>query len=131
LVLILINERRFTEVCPATDPTLLGLNIVLETGIKETLPWPNCSTYPKNVDCVAGLGFVAPLTTGTLYNPSNTPAAGTQTPFDEPGTATAPPSGSVFTWYTYQSSYRMLLLRWRRRRVLLQLNQLLRRRGVE
>jgi hypothetical protein len=57
------------------------------------------------VDCIADLGFVAPLTTGTVYNPSNTPAAGTQTLFDEPGTVTAPPSGSVFTWYAYQSSY--------------------------
>jgi hypothetical protein len=54
---------------------------------------------------VADLGFVAPLTTGTVFNPMNTPAAGTQTLFDEPGTVMNPPSGSVFTWFAYESSY--------------------------
>jgi hypothetical protein len=48
---------------------------------------------------------VAPLTTGTVFGPTNTPAAGTQTLFDEPGAATSPPSGNVFTWFAYQSSY--------------------------
>ena len=40
-----------------------------------------------------------------MCNPTNTPAAGTQTLFDEPGTVTSPPSGSVFTWFAYESSY--------------------------
>lgn len=69
------------------------------------MPWPSCGQYIQNIVCVADLGFVAPLTTGTVFNPTNTPAAGTQTLFDEPGTVTSPPSGSVFTWFAYQSSY--------------------------
>lgn len=45
------------------------------------------------------------MTTGTVFNPTNALAAGTQTLFDEPGTVTSPPSGSVFTWFAYESSY--------------------------
>ncbi len=51
------------------------------------------------------MGFVAPLTTGTVYIPTNMAVAGTQTLFDEPRTVTSPPGGSVFTWIAYQSSY--------------------------
>jgi len=102
-----LRGARFFDICPATNPTLLGLNVVLSLGTKYQydLPWPSCGPYLQNVDCVADLGFVAPLTTGTVFNPTNTPAAGTQTLFDEPGTVTSPPSGSVFTWFAYESSY--------------------------
>ncbi len=43
--------------------------------------------------------------TGSLYNPANTPAPGTQTLFDKPGQMSTPASGSVFTWYAYNSAY--------------------------
>jgi hypothetical protein len=69
------------------------------------VPWPSCGAYLDGIDCVSGFGYVAPLTTGSIYGPSNTPVPGTQTLFDEPGEVTAPPSGSVFTWYGYESSY--------------------------
>jgi hypothetical protein len=90
-----LRGARFFDIFPATNPTLLGLNVVLSLGTK----------YLQNVDCVADLAFVAPLTTGTVFNPTNTPAAGTQTLFDEPGTVMNPPSGSVFTWVAYESAY--------------------------
>jgi hypothetical protein len=107
LIFAFLKGAGFFDICPATDPTLLGLNVVLSLGTKGQydLPWPSCGSYLQNVDCVADLGFVAPLTTGTVFNPTNTPAAGAQTLFDEPGTVTGPPSGSVFTWFAYQSSY--------------------------
>jgi hypothetical protein len=102
-----LRGARFFDIFPATNPTLLGLNVVLSLGTKYQydLPWPSCGPYLQNVDCVADLAFVAPLTTGTVFNPTNTPAAGTQTLFDEPGTVMNPPSGSVFTWVAYESAY--------------------------
>jgi hypothetical protein len=50
------------------------------------------------VDCVGSLGFTAPLSTGEVFNPTNTPAAGTETLSNIAGEMTTPASGAIFTW---------------------------------
>ncbi|PMD47251.1 hypothetical protein L207DRAFT_506248 [Hyaloscypha variabilis F] len=101
---IAVGASALFDICPATNPEDIGLSVILN-DFNQTVPWPSCGAYLDGIDCVSGFGYVAPLTTGSIYGPSNTPVPGTQTLFDEPGEVTAPPSGSVFTWYGYESSY--------------------------
>jgi hypothetical protein len=98
-------QGRLFDVCPNTIPTLIGLNVVLGWGTKANMPWPDCASYLQSVDCVSGLGYEAPLSTGEVYNPTNTPAPGTQSLFDISGEMTTPASGATFTWYGYGSGY--------------------------
>ena len=101
----LLIQDRFFDVCPSTDPTLIGLNVVIDFGIKASMPWTNCGSYLENIDCLGGLGYEAPLSTGEVYNPTNTPSAGTQTLSDISGQMTTPASGATFTWFGYASSH--------------------------
>ena len=101
---ILTSENKPSDICPNTNPTLIGLNYVLDLATEFNFQWSNRGQYLQNVDCVSDLGYVTPLTTGSLYNPANTPAPGTQTLFNEPGQMTTPASGAVFTWYAFQNS---------------------------
>lgn len=101
----LLMRSRFFDVCPNTNPTLIGLNVVLGFGSNAGMPWSNRISYLQNVDCVSSLGYEAPLSTGVVYNPTNTPAPGTQTLFDLAGEMTTPASGATFTWVAYASSY--------------------------
>jgi len=82
------------DICPDSDPTLLGVN-QLTNGSSI---WSSCGPSLNSVDCVADLGFEAPLGTGTLYNPTNLPTWGTKTISDLPGGITSPLSGATFTW---------------------------------
>jgi hypothetical protein len=107
--LFLLIRSRLFDVCPNTNPTLIGLNVILGFGTNGGMPWSNCGSYLENVDCVGGLGYVAPFSTGSVYNPTNTPVPGTQTLFDDPGEMSTPVSGSVFTWVAYQSAYQYVV----------------------
>lgn len=51
---LLIMNSLF-DVCPNTDPTLIGLNVILDVGTNGGMPWPNCASYLENVDCVGSL----------------------------------------------------------------------------
>ena len=62
------------------------------------------------MDCVNDLGYSAPLGTGTLYNPSNTPPPGTQTVYDIAGEMTTPASGPTFTWSAAVSEWTVVAL---------------------
>lgn len=90
-----LTRASLLDVCPATDPTDIGLQQALQFGPKAGMPWASCGAYLQGADCVGALSFSAP---GPLYGPGSTPAPGTQTLFDEAGEATAPASGATFTW---------------------------------
>jgi hypothetical protein len=93
-----IIETRFYDICPTTDPTLLGIK-GLTNGSSiwpSFLTSPNPLTDPESL--CPSLGFLPPLSTGALYNPTNLPAPGTQGVSNLPGEVTSPASGAVFTW---------------------------------
>jgi hypothetical protein len=97
--LLIIPFHSLFDICPATDPTLIGLTLLYQFGTAAGMPWPNCNAYLQPAQtCVNSLGFIAPSVTGTLFNPTNTPAAGTQTLSNIAGEMTTPASGAVFTW---------------------------------
>lgn len=60
--------------------------------------WSACGPSLIEFDCVKDLGFKAPASTGSLYNPTNTPVAGTKVLSNLAGEVTAPASGAIFTW---------------------------------
>ena len=101
------EKRRFLDICPNYNSTL-GINAILAAG-STYFPWPNCASYLQEVNC-GNLGYVAPLSTGVLFAPTNTPEMGTQTLFDEPGEVTAPPSGALFSWTGFANTWTVTAL---------------------
>lgn len=85
------------DICPNTDPKLIGLNLIL-SAVSILQPWPSCGPSFQQFNCVNDLRFEAPLSTGSVYNPTNTPASGTQTLSNLAGEVTSPASGSVFSY---------------------------------
>ena len=58
------------DICPDSDPTLLDFNQLTSSSSI----WSSCGPSLDSADCVADLGFEAPIGTGTLYNLTNLPA---------------------------------------------------------
>jgi len=85
------------DICPNTNPNLIGLTALLN-AVAPYYPWPNCVNSLNENNCVADLGFVAPLSTGSVYNPTDLPASGTQSLTNIAGEVTSPASGSVFSY---------------------------------
>jgi hypothetical protein len=85
------------DICPNTDPTLIGLNTLLN-AVAPYYPWSGCVDSLNQFNCVTNLHFEPPLSTGTVYNPTDLPASGTQTLSNIAGEATSPASGSVFSY---------------------------------
>lgn len=92
------------DICPNTDPKLIGLNKILD-ATAATIPWSSCGPSLQEFDCVNELGYEAPLSTGTVYNPTDLPASGTQTLSDIAGEVTSPASGAVFTYSAVGSEW--------------------------
>jgi hypothetical protein len=85
------------DICPNTNPNLIGLTALLN-AVAPYYPWPNCVDSLNENNCVADLGFTAPLSTGSVYNPTDLPASGTQPLTNIAGEVTSPASGSVFSY---------------------------------
>jgi hypothetical protein len=85
------------DICPNTDPAEIGLDTLLN-AVAPYYPWPECVGSLNQYNCVADLGFEAPLSTGAIYNPTNLPASGTQAVTNIAGEVTSPASGSIFSF---------------------------------
>jgi hypothetical protein len=86
------------DICPDTNPDILGASSLVTIVSAAGEPWPSCGPALQQFDCAVDLGFVAPLTTGTIYNPTNTPTPGTNTLSNIAGEVTSPASGSIFSY---------------------------------
>jgi hypothetical protein len=85
------------DICPNTDPTLIGLDTLLN-AVAPYYPWPGCVDSLNQYNCVADLDFEPPLSTGAVYNPTDLPASGTQALSNIAGEVTSPASGSIFSY---------------------------------
>jgi hypothetical protein len=85
------------DICPNTDPTLIGLTALLN-ALAPYYPWPKCVDSLNQFNCVTDLHFEPPLSTGAVYNPTDLPASGTRTLSNIAGEVTSPASGSVFSY---------------------------------
>lgn len=92
------------DICPNTDPKLIGLTKILDASA-ATIPWSSCGPSLQEFDCVNDLGYQAPLSTGSVYNPTDLPASGTQTLSNIAGEVTSPASGAVFTYSAVGSEW--------------------------
>lgn len=92
------------DICPDTDPKLIGLTKILD-ATSATLPWSSCGPSLDEFDCVNDLGYEAPLSTGSVYNPTDLPASGTQTLSNIAGEVTSPASGAVFSYSAIGSEW--------------------------
>jgi hypothetical protein len=85
------------DICPNTDPKLIGLDALLN-AVAPYYPWPGCVDSLNQFNCITDLGFIPPLSTGAVYNPTDLPASGTQTLSNIAGEVTSPASGSIFSY---------------------------------
>jgi hypothetical protein len=85
------------DICPNTDPTLIGLN-ALPNAVAPYYPWSGCVDSLNQFNCVTDLHSEPPLSTGAVYNPTDLPASGTQALTNIAGEVTSPASGSVFSY---------------------------------
>jgi len=85
------------DICPNTDPKLIGLNAVLN-AVAPYYPWPGCVDSLNQFNCVNDLGFVPPMSNVSVYNPDDLPASGTQSLTNIAGEVTSPASGSIFSY---------------------------------
>ena len=92
------------DICPNTDPILIGLNRILD-AVAPFEPWSSCGPSFQEFDCVTDLGYEAPLSTGSVYNPTDLPASGTQTLSNIAGEVTSPASGAVFSYSAVGSEW--------------------------
>lgn len=88
----------YANICPDTDPALIGLNTYTDQLVKG-LPngFNSCATTLKTYDCVRDFQYDAP-SSGKLYGPADLPAKGTKSLSNTPGEVTAPVSGATFSW---------------------------------
>lgn len=88
---------RFYNICPDTDPTLIGLSNVSQLESQLNTPFDSCGSYLDTYDCISDLKYSIDGVS-TYYKPTNLPKSGTATLSNAAGTVTAPVSGSVFTY---------------------------------
>lgn len=88
---------RFYNICPDTDPTLIGLSNVSQLESQVNTPFDSCGSYLNTYDCISDLSYSLDGVS-TYYKPTNLPKSGTATLSNAAGTVTAPASGSVFTY---------------------------------
>ncbi|RYP52815.1 hypothetical protein DL768_002064 [Monosporascus sp. mg162] len=94
----------FWEVCPSTDPSLLGADEIYQSLVVQDENWPQCTEYMEAFPCASTLGFTPPGgdDSGTFYEPGNFPPNGTATTSNIASSITSPVSGATYTW-TYNS----------------------------
>lgn len=94
---------RFFNICPDTQPTLIGISEVYTYIADLHQSWASCSPYMSAYDCTAELNFTN-VAGGTFYTPDNLPASGTATLSIVAGTVSAPPLGTLFSYTNYYDS---------------------------
>lgn len=92
-----VDTHSFFEICPSTDPKLLGLSNLGQLQAAANTQFANCGTYLNTYDCVKDLGFQLDGVS-SFMKPDDPLTTGTATLSDIPGSVTAPASGRVFTY---------------------------------
>lgn len=85
------------EICPETDPKLIGLNFISQYEKNVDVNYANCGQYMQTFNCVSDLGFQLDGVSSYLA-PQDPFQSGTATLSNGQGTVTAPASGAVFTY---------------------------------
>ncbi|KAK9444580.1 hypothetical protein VB005_01643 [Metarhizium brunneum] len=84
------------EICPDTKPDLVGLASVSKIQTQLDIDFCECQPMTK-INCASDLNFSL-AGVSTYFPPSSLPTSGTATLSNNPGSVTAPPSGSVFSY---------------------------------
>lgn len=85
------------EICPATDPKLIGSSNIQQIETTINTDFKSCGSYLDTYDCKNDLGFNIDGVKSFL-KPNDPLTTGTATLSDMPGTITAPASGKVFSY---------------------------------
>lgn len=85
------------EICPATDPKLIGMSNIQQIETTINTDFKSCGNYLETYDCKNDLGFNIDGVKSFL-KPNDPLTTGTATLSDVPGTITAPASGKVFSY---------------------------------
>lgn len=94
------SNFRTWDICPSTDPGILGGD-TLDEG------WTECGSDLEEFSC-QDLGFSSPAGNVTnFYTPGNFPPNGTQDGVFNTGVVSSPVSGSTYTW-TFQGDERVV-----------------------
>ncbi|KAI1799908.1 hypothetical protein F4811DRAFT_541855 [Daldinia bambusicola] len=94
----------FSEICPNTDPSLLGMNEIYNSLVASDEDWPMCAAYMEEYPCVSKLGYTPPGddNSAVFYEPGKFPSNGTATTSNIAGSITSPVSGATYSW-TYDN----------------------------
>ncbi|KAI0113350.1 hypothetical protein F4814DRAFT_449797 [Daldinia grandis] len=90
----------FSQICPNTDPSLLGMDEIYQSLVASDEDWPMCATYMDAYPCDGTLGYTPPggNDSAVFYEPGKFPPNGTATPSNVAGSITSPVSGATYTW---------------------------------
>lgn len=89
---------RIFDICPNTNPHLIGLDTVNTLFAAFDEPFDQCDSYLTEFDCVKSLGYSPIGTISSYIHPSATASAGTGSLTTTAGSITSPISGSTFVW---------------------------------
>lgn len=97
----------FYDICPDTDPSLIGLTTVMNyiSGLTNKQGFSYCDSTLSSFNCESDLGFSALGDNGEYYANSDLPASGTETLYNANGVLTSPPFGSATTISFSATSY--------------------------
>ncbi|KAF7558496.1 hypothetical protein G7046_g5667 [Stylonectria norvegica] len=89
----------FYDVCPDTDPSLLGID-VWYGGVIDKDQWSTCGDYIDEDTCSSQLNYTLPGGDkgNKFYSAGDLPANGTKTLSNIGGVITSPVSGAAYTW---------------------------------
>ncbi|RKL45776.1 hypothetical protein BFJ72_g3321 [Fusarium proliferatum] len=85
------------EICPNTDPDLIGLKQIPTLESELNVDYKSCGSYMETYDCSSQLSYSLEGVS-TYYKPDDPLKTGTATLSNNPGSVTAPASGKVFSY---------------------------------
>ncbi|KAL5604986.1 hypothetical protein FOVSG1_005133 [Fusarium oxysporum f. sp. vasinfectum] len=85
------------EICPKTDPNLIGLKQISSLESELNVDYKSCGSYMETYDCSSKLSYSLEGVS-TYYKPDDPLKTGTATLSNNPGSVTAPASGKVFSY---------------------------------
>lgn len=89
--------RRFYNICPDTQPSLIGISEVLAYIADLEQPWSSCSAFMSAYSCTSELNF-SNIANGPFLMPNDLPPSGTASLSVIGGTVSAPPLGTLFSY---------------------------------
>jgi hypothetical protein len=97
---VLSLKTSFWDVCPDTQPSLIGADDYWNGVISLDKDYPQCGGYTDVYSCANDLKFTPPGKdkSAKFYGPGELPKNGTKTLSNVEGSVTSPLSGSTFTW---------------------------------